>query len=120
MTQRRPLVAANWKMNGTLGTIKPLLHTIQDGINEGCNTEMVICPPFVYLPDIAAQLQGKEIALGAQNLSEHESGAFTGEVSAIMLKDYNCRFVIVGHSERRTLYGETDEQIAGKFAAAGA
>ena len=115
MTQRQPLVAANWKMNGSLQTMPPLLQTIRQGIDAGCKAEVTICPPYLYLPEVARQLQGSAIRLGAQNMSGHKAGAFTGEVSAAMLRDYHCRYVIIGHSERRTLYGETDAQIAGKF-----
>jgi triosephosphate isomerase len=78
----------------------------------------VVCPPFPYLGEVGAQLAGTRIALGAQTVSEHASGAHTGEVSAAMLKEFGCRYVIVGHSERRQLYGERDEQVAAKFGAA--
>jgi triosephosphate isomerase len=118
MTRRQSLVAANWKMNGTLVTIRPLLKKIIDEKQAGIRAEIAICPPFVYLDEISRQLDATGIFLGAQNLSQHESGAHTGEVSAKMLRDYNCRYVIVGHSERRTLYGETDELVANKFACA--
>jgi len=118
MPQRRPLVAANWKMNGTLASIRPLVRAIIDGLREDAGAEVALCPPFVYLGELAGLLEETGIALGAQNLSRHAAGAYTGEVSAGMLKDYNCRYVIVGHSERRTLYGETDGVVAEKFAQA--
>ena len=105
-------------MNGSLQTIPPLLQTIRQGIDAGCKAEVAICPPYLYLPEVARLLQGSAIRLGAQNMSGHKAGAFTGEVSAAMLRDYQCRYVIIGHSERRTLYGETDALIAGKFAMA--
>jgi len=72
MTQRRPLVAANWKMNGSLASIRPLLGGVCSGLEEGCDTEVVICPPYVYLAELAEKLNNSEIILGAQNLSHHE------------------------------------------------
>ena len=114
MTIRRPLVAANWKMNGTLASLRPLVAEIRSGV-EGCKAEVALCVPFPYLGEIGAKLTGCAIELGAQNVSEHESGAYTGEVSAAMLRDYNCRFAVVGHSERRALYGEADAMVAAKF-----
>jgi triosephosphate isomerase len=114
MTKRRPLVAANWKMNGTLGTIRALVREVIGGAAK-LPGETVLCVPFPYLEELQRSLAGTAVALGAQNVSEHESGAHTGEVSAAMLNDYNCRFVIVGHSERRNLYGETDGMVARKF-----
>lgn len=116
MDQRRPLVAANWKMNGTLASLRPLLDEIVVGLHTAA--EVVICPPAVYLAEVAARLAGTAVKLGAQNVSEHASGAYTGELSAAMLNDYNCQFVIVGHSERRQLYGETDSSVATRFQAA--
>lgn len=115
MNQRRPLVAANWKMNGALASLRPLLDEILAGLNT--EAEVAICPPAVYLAETAAKLAGSDVALGAQTVSEYEAGAYTGEVSAAMLKDYNCRYVIVGHSERRNLYGESDAVVAAKFQA---
>jgi triosephosphate isomerase len=117
MTKRRPLVAANWKMNGTLASIRALVRDVAGGA-AGLPAELVLCAPFPYLAEMQRALEGTNLALGAQNLSEHEAGAYTGEVSAAMLSDYNCRFVIVGHSERRSLYGETDAVAARKFSSA--
>ncbi len=114
MTTRRPLVAANWKMNGTLASLRPLVAEVRAGV-EGCKAEVALCVPFPYLGEVGIALTGSAIELGAQNVSEHESGAYTGEVSAAMLRDYNCRFVVVGHSERRGLYGESDALVAAKF-----
>jgi len=115
---RRPFVAGNWKMNGSAASNKALLDGIRAGLAAVTTIEVAVCPPFVYLRDVAGQLQGTAVALGAQNLSEQGAGAFTGEISAAMLLDLACRYVIVGHSERRAIYGESDALVASKFAAA--
>jgi triosephosphate isomerase len=113
---RRPLVAGNWKMNGSRETIKELLDGIKQGLQSVNQTEVAVCPPYVYLAQVQSELQGTQVALGAQNLSDKVSGAFTGEVSPEMLLDFQCQYAIVGHSERRALYGESDEFVARKFA----
>ena len=95
--------------------IRDRLEGICRGLEAGGDAEIAICPPFVYLAELAEKLDKSEISLGAQNLSHLESGAFTGEISADMLKDFSCRYVIVGHSERRALFGETDGLVAAKF-----
>lgn len=118
MTQRQPLVAANWKMNGSLDSIRPLVQGILQGKQPDCSAEIAVCPPFIYLSEVKQLLQDSGVCLGAQNVSEHDAGAYTGEVSVSMLNDYSCRYVIVGHSERRNLYGETDQVVAEKFATA--
>lgn len=115
---RRPLVAGNWKMNGSRASINALLDGIKAGIGEVKSTEVVVCAPFVYLADVQSQLTGSPVAWGAQNVSHESAGAYTGEVAVSMLKDFGCTHVIVGHSERRTLYGEDDAVVAKKFAAA--
>lgn len=115
MSGRRPLVAANWKMNGTLSSIRTLLAGIRAGTAAELRAEVAICPPFVYLGEVGQSLEGTDLALGAQNLASHDAGAYTGEVSGAMLIDLHCRYVIVGHSERRTLYGETDTVVAEKL-----
>lgn len=115
---RQKLVAGNWKMNGSKASIKELLDGIKKGIGDVASAEVAVCPPFVYLADVEAQLTGTPVAWGAQNLSTEEKGAFTGEVAASMLNDFNCKYVIVGHSERRSFYGEDDALVARKYAVA--
>jgi triosephosphate isomerase (TIM) len=115
---RQPLVAGNWKMNGTLASITKLVESIKAGRKAVTTAELAVCPPYVYLPQVAALLKGTAIALGAQDVNDRESGAHTGEVAAGMLTDVGCKYVIVGHSERRSIYGEGDDFTARKFAAA--
>lgn len=115
---RKFLVAGNWKMNGDTAANSALVAGIIAGQPESDNVELLVCPPFPYLAAIAAQVQGSRLKLGAQNVSEHGKGAFTGEVAPAMLTDIGCSHVIVGHSERRALYGESSAQVAAKFAAA--
>jgi triosephosphate isomerase len=115
---RQPLVAGNWKMNGSRDGVRELLQGIKAGIGQVARAEVVVCPPYIFIPEAEAQLAGSPIAWGGQNLSTEGAGAFTGEVSAAMLLDYGCKYVIVGHSERRTLYGESDALVAKKFAVA--
>ena len=112
---RQPLVAGNWKMNGSRAGVAELLDGIKAGMGDVRTAEVAVCPPFVFIPEVAARLQGTAIAWGGQNLSTHASGAYTGEVAASMLTDFGCKYVIVGHSERRTLYGEDDAVVAEKF-----
>jgi triosephosphate isomerase (TIM) len=115
MSERQPLVAANWKMNGSLESMKPLVNAIKTGL-DNAKAEVAICAPYVYLPELKQELDGSAISTGAQNVSEHEAGAYTGEISTSMLSDFGCHYVIVGHSERRNLYGESDALVAEKFA----
>ena len=116
---RQPLIAGNWKMNGSLDSTRALLDAVCAKARTVAETvEVALLPPFVYLPETAAHLADSPVRWGAQNVSEHQSGAYTGEVSAAMLADFGCHYVLVGHSERRALYGETDELVAAKFAAA--
>lgn len=119
MAMRQPLVAANWKMNGTLATIRPLLAAISQGLAQERTPEVVVCAPYIYIPLVQDLLKQGRIGIGAQNLSQHAAGAFTGEVAAAMLADFGCRYVIVGHSERRALYHESDQVVAEKFVQAG-
>ncbi len=119
MATRTPLIAGNWKMHGTLADCEALVAGLRAGVAEASSARMLLCPPSVYIQAVGGWLEGSPINLGAQNLAEPQgSGAFTGEVSGAMLKDLGCSYVIVGHSERRALYGETDELVAAKFAAA--
>ncbi len=115
---RNFLVAGNWKMHGDEARNRELVARIMDGAPAADNVSLLVCPPFPYLNSVASQLQGSSVELGAQNVSEHESGAYTGEVAPAMLRDVGCRYAIVGHSERRALYGESSVQVAGKMAAA--
>ena len=115
---RQTLVAGNWKMNGSKESIQSLLSGISAGMSDVANTKVVVCAPFIYIPLVAEQLADSEIGFGAENISEYEAGAYTGEISAAMLNDFSCQYVIVGHSERRSLYGEQDSDTAKKYAAA--
>lgn len=105
-------------MNGSTATNKSLVAGIFDGVPEGEGFRLLVCPPYPYIGAVAELAEGTGVAVGAQNVSEHGAGAFTGEVASEMLKDVGCTYVIVGHSERRSLYGESSEQVAAKFAAA--
>jgi triosephosphate isomerase (TIM) len=116
--KRTRLVAGNWKMHGNRAANAALLDAIVRGQAGAEGAECAVCVPFPYLAQVAERLRGTAVAWGAQNLSEHAQGAYTGEVSAAMLAEFGCKYVIVGHSERRQLFGETDEQVAAKFAAA--
>jgi triosephosphate isomerase len=112
---RKKLVAGNWKMHGSLAENAALLSALKPAL---AGIEAVVCVPFPYLAQAQAELTGSSIAWGAQNVSEQAKGAFTGEVSASMLLDFGCTYVIVGHSERRSLYGESDALVARKYVAA--
>ena len=112
---RQPLVAGNWKMNGSRAGVVELLDGIKAGMAEVRTAEVAVCPPYVFIAEAAARLQGTAVAWGGQNLSTHASGAYTGEIAASMLADYGCKYCIVGHSERRTLYGEDDATVAEKY-----
>ncbi len=116
---RRTMVAGNWKMNGNQVSVAGLLDGVVEGLGKSGDIDVVICPPFVYLPMVAEKLSSHEmLAWGGQNLDTHASGAYTGEIAGPMLRDFGCRFVIVGHSERRSHYGESDLIVAEKAAAA--
>jgi len=115
---RQKLVAGNWKMYGGLKTNLQLLQDVLAGVTPLRGMAAAVCVPFPYLAQVQSVLSGTALAWGAQNLSQHAQGAYTGEVSAAMLQDFGCRYVLVGHSERRALYGESDALVAEKFAAA--
>ena len=116
---RQALVAGNWKMNGSRTAIEELMTGILGGLGDVSNTEVVVCPPAVYIDSVASAIEATVVKLGGQNLCDDPGpGAFTGEVSGAMLADLGCRYVIVGHSERRSLYGETDQLVARKFSVA--
>jgi len=117
MTKRVPLVVANWKMHGTLGFAKELAQAVRDGLKRPRGVEVAICPPLTALGAVGTVLAGSPILLGAQNCHWEPKGAFTGEVAAEMLAETGCRLVIVGHSERRHLMRELDEEISKKVAA---
>lgn len=114
---RTRLVAGNWKMYGSRTANRTLLDGILKGLDRD-GAECAVCAPFPYLADMQQWLQATPLAWGAQNVSEHEKGAFTGETAASMLVEFGCRYVIVGHSERRQIYRETDAQVGAKYAAA--
>ncbi len=112
------MVAGNWKLNGSSQGAKALVDGILAGLDDTIPAQIVICPPFVYLQQSREMLQSSDVGLGAQNVCAEDKGAFTGEVSAPMLHDVGCHYVIVGHSERRSLYYETDELVGRKFESA--
>jgi triosephosphate isomerase (TIM) len=114
---RKKFVAGNWKMHGNLAANAGLLDGVRAGV-AGLAAEVAVCVPYPYLEQARGVLAGSNVAWGAQDVSEHAQGAYTGEVSAAMLADFGCRYAIVGHSERRSYYGDTDAVVAAKFEAA--
>jgi triosephosphate isomerase (TIM) len=112
---RVKLVAGNWKMNGSLASNQGLLEAIIPVIGALSGMKCAVCAPFPYLAQVQRALTGSGIAWGAQDLCQYDNGAYTGGVSAAMLAEFGCSYVIVGHSERRSLFGETDEVVAAKF-----
>lgn len=115
---RHKLVAGNWKMHGGLAQNQALLDAIIPAAAGLRGPKCAVCAPYPYLFQLQERLQGTAVAWGAQNVSQHEKGAYTGEVSASMLRDFSCTYVIVGHSERRSLYGEDNLTVAQKLKAA--
>jgi triosephosphate isomerase len=112
------IVAGNWKMNGSAAANDALIAGILEGMPDSQNVQLLICPPMPYLASAASKLAGSRLKLGAQTVSEHESGAFTGETAPSMLREVGCDYVLVGHSERRALYGEGSQAVAAKYVAA--
>ena len=115
---RERLVVGNWKMHGSLANAESLVAALVSASTGAGATEVAVCPPFVHLPLALQVSAGSSVGVGAQDCNENESGAYTGEISAPMLVDLGCRWVILGHSERRQYYGDTDERITAKFRAA--
>jgi triosephosphate isomerase len=115
---RIPLVIGNWKMHGTLAEARALATGVRDGLKRARGVEVALCPPFTAVATVAEILAGSAIQLGAQNCHHDASGAHTGEVAPPMLTELGCRYVILGHSERRREFGETDEQVNRKVQAA--
>jgi len=111
---RRSLVVGNWKMNGTRSSAESLAQGIVAGLGADV-ADIAICVPYVFLNEIGQVVNKSRLALGAQNVADKASGAYTGEISAAMLKEYGCKYAIVGHSERRTYYGDTDQSVAARF-----
>jgi triosephosphate isomerase len=114
---RKTIVAGNWKMNASKESVNSLINGILSGMN-GVSSDVIVCAPFPYLSQVESLINGSNLMLGAQNLNVNSGGAFTGEVSADMIMDFGAQHVIVGHSERRSLYGETSAVVAEKTKAA--
>ena len=115
---RIPLVAGNWKMNGSRASVAELTQGVVAGAADIDGAEILLCPPALFLSQVLTGIEGSPVELGAQDLYMEAGGAYTGEISGPMLKDAECTYVIVGHSERRALMGETNDIVAQKFAAA--
>ena len=115
---RQKMVAGNWKMQGTLHEAIALATVVRDGLPEDPTFDVAVFPPFVYLPAVAGVLANTAMTFGGQNMSEYASGAYTGEISGAMLRDIGCEYVLLGHSERRQLFYETNEGVARKCLAA--
>jgi triosephosphate isomerase (TIM) len=115
---RRPFIAGNWKMNTTRSEAIDLVQGLRQALSQVDSVDVAVCPPSVYLAPVAAALEGSTIGLGAQNMYHESGGAFTGELSAAMLLDVGCRYVILGHSERRHILGESNEDVCRKVHAA--
>ena len=115
---RRILVAGNWKMHGSQAMVEELLEGLLAGVDNGTKVDMAVFPPYPFLAQTRSMLKNSPISWGGQTLNPVAQGAHTGEISASMLLDFGCRYVLVGHSERRAIYGESDEDVADRFEAA--
>lgn len=115
---RRPIIAGNWKMNKTASEAAALVKGLKDKLKDIRDIDIIVCPPFTSLGEVAKIVQGTNIHLGAQNVYWEDSGAYTGELSCPMLKEIGCKYVIIGHSERRSYFGETNENVNKKLKAA--
>lgn len=116
MDRKKQFVAGNWKMNGSLAENRELLNELMELVKD-TDAEVVVFPPAIYIQQVASITEGSNIKVGVQNVSAEAKGAFTGEISLAMVEDFGCRYVLIGHSERRTLYGETDADVAKKMKA---
>lgn len=114
MKQKKRFVAGNWKMNGSLSQNRDLLNALIETVKDA-DSDVVVFPPAIYIQQVATILDGTNIKVGVQNISFEAKGAFTGEISLSMVKDFGCDYILIGHSERRTLYGETDADVAKKM-----
>src|SRR5215831_16639609 len=115
---RKLIIAGNWKMNKTVAEALDLVRGLKIELANVKEVDIVICPPFTALSEVSKAIIDSNLRLGAQNMSEHNVGAYTGEIAAVMLKEFSVRYVILGHSERRQFYSETDAGIAKKALAA--
>lgn len=116
---RKKIIAGNWKMHGTRQSVATLLTQIKEGAACINNVDIIVFPPFVFFEQTSQLLMGTHIQWGGQNVYEAQEGAYTGEISPNMLKDFGCQYVLIGHSERRHVFGEPNEQVADKFLLAG-
>jgi triosephosphate isomerase len=114
---RKTLIAGNWKLNGSVESITELLKGIVAGLPETESLSVAVCPPYIYIPMVTDMLSDQRVMVGSQNVAAQPKGAYTGEVSAAMLSEFGCQYGLVGHSERRSIYNETDADVAVKFKA---
>lgn len=115
---RQALVMGNWKLNATKASVEALVNGLVDAAKDNATVEVAVCPPAVFIPQVEALTADTGITYGAQDCDVNTAGAFTGENSAVMLKEFGCKYTLVGHSERRVIHGESNEVVADKFAVA--